>query len=296
MDELVSLVADYRIAILEGNYRPTAEGLIADYARRRGLNGRELERRQLAPLREAIETEQYVRSRMLALGQLAYNGLAEGRLGPEVDEVLPHRGAAPAGEEGRREALWATVTRLNELVNRVVEGEAPSDELIRRVLVWVRPYLSDRLFDDVRRVVGTTGELVSRWYLYLNSGLPGFRRAAVAYPRGERLAFFLSFARCRASYAVMGGNAEALGAKTGPVSFGELREVPAPAAPRADLLEALGGLSREDREVLLLTLPVEAGGEELCEEQAAARLGCSPLAYRNRKRAARGRLKSVLGL
>jgi RNA polymerase sigma-70 factor (ECF subfamily) len=69
----------------------------------------------------------------------------------------------------------------------------------------------------------------------------------------------------------------------------ELASRPAPAGEGAEILQAMGGLGDDDRELLLLV-----SWEELSPGEAAKVLGISPLAARSRLHRARRRLRALL--
>ena len=171
-DEVGMLMSDSATRIRGGDYAPDQTAVIRDFAKRRGLEFVECVTRLREPFEERVRQLRVEHDAMHALA-----GEAHGLLPCKASATVALAGERVA-EIARRhhlptarceELIGELGSALTDAIRRVANGDpAARTELADRLVVWLRPLLSEILSDDVRQRIGTTGNEVSHWYIPKN--------------------------------------------------------------------------------------------------------------------------------
>jgi hypothetical protein len=297
LDDIQNLMADYREQIRSGtNYHPDPEELIVQYARRRGLlpdqRRGDYQRlhadclgRLLPPLRDSLCLECFVRDRSLHLARVAYHQLADTTravvLPAEWEETWLAQHGAGHLLTRCRDAASRQARDLNDLIRAAVRDPRACTALADRLVVWVRPHLSRIIPDDVRRLYGITPDILADWYLFFADGVEKFDPDA--YHPESLHAYFLSFVLSRAWLAVKEATRETIRLDRQWPLPDHLEPAYRSSAPDvgsqvrgAEIIGLARQLAEPYRTAMFLTLPVDCGGREMTDQEAAEEMTRNP--------------------
>jgi RNA polymerase sigma factor (sigma-70 family) len=202
-DDVDDLMARYHDRIIEGQYNPDPEGIVRDHIQRRGLESK-CAKVLLPPFRRSIRVDRFVQAYMLNLARLAYAQRDRPRnpmsvSSDSIENLAEKCGARDIIPECVNAArLWTE--RLCCLIRLAAGGDKASrDELVAVTFRWLRPHMSQILSEDVRRSIGSTGDLMGDWAVLV---LKGFKRFLPNdYSEAGLAGHFLSFVVAREWFA-----------------------------------------------------------------------------------------------